>query len=367
MKNMPKVIHLPTSTGNNAYYLSKAEKKFITSHTLYAFISKKSNIYDNTEGDYNLSLSSFRLFSLIKLTIIYIKIIFKYDVFHFNSGKTLTAMRSSLLSLYFMRIELMILKLLKKKIIVTFQGSDARQSNYCIINYKFTHYNNPHVINNLLIDERKRKKIRIFDRFADLMYTTQPDLKNVLPDRTNFRALTKIDVCEIHPNYNNYNSNKPFVIVHAPSNRLVKGTQIIEAAINQLIDEGYSINFHLIENISNKSALKIYAKADLAIDQIFVGWYGGFAVELMALGKPVMCYVRESDMIHIPIKMKNEMPIINTNPENITNDLRKVINNRHELNLVAKKSRIFVENWHDINKIARNIMLDYKLLYLNKH
>ena len=67
------------------------------------------------------------------------------------------------------------------------------------------------------------------------------------------------------------------------------------------------------KKLSNKEARKRYETADILIDQLLAGWYGGLAVELMALGKPVICYIREDDLKYIPKEMRDELPIINAN------------------------------------------------------
>lgn len=141
MNSNLKVIHLPTAKGNNAYFLSKGEKKKIVSHTFYAFRSSKSKIFNSKTPEYECNCSKFLFFSKLKALFKYIKIIPKYDIFHFNSGTTLTAIHKSSLFGFKMSIELRILKLLKKKIVVTFQGSDGRQPDFCVENYKFTYFN----------------------------------------------------------------------------------------------------------------------------------------------------------------------------------------------------------------------------------
>jgi hypothetical protein len=62
--------------------------------------------------------------------------------------------------------------------------------------------------------------------------------------------------------------------------------------------------------MSNEAARRIYEKADLLVDQLLAGWYGGVAVEFMALGKPVVCYLRESDLRFLPEAMRRQIPII---------------------------------------------------------
>src|SRR6058998_2007963 len=44
--------------------------------------------------------------------------------------------------------------------------------------------------------------------------------------------------------------------------------------------------------------------ADLLVDQLLTGWYGAVAVEMMALGKPVVCYLREDDLKFIDSRMR---------------------------------------------------------------
>ncbi len=53
-----------------------------------------------------------------------------------------------------------------------------------------------------------------------------------------------------------------------------------------------NIRFEIIENKPNKEAIEIYKKADIVIDQVLVGWYGAFAVEVMKMGKPVAVFIR---------------------------------------------------------------------------
>ena len=74
--------------------------------------------------------------------------------------------------------------------------------------------------------------------------------------------------------------------------------------------------FILIEGLSHSEARHLYQTADLLVDQLFVGWYGGLAVECMALGKPVICYIREEDLAFLPAQMRQDLPIINATAQN---------------------------------------------------
>ena len=88
-------------------------------------------------------------------------------------------------------------------------------------------------------------------------------------------------------------------------------------AIARLQAEGSALELLLVEKLSHAEARRVYERADLLVDQLLAGWYGGLAVELMALGKPVVCYIRESDLKFIPPQMQQDLPIINARPMRI--------------------------------------------------
>ena len=101
---------------------------------------------------------------------------------------------------------------------------------------------------------------------------------------------------------------------------------------------------------------------DVVVDQLFAGWYGGLAVEAMALGKPVIAYLREEDLHFIPTAMREDLPIIRSEPDVIYQTLEGVLTMpRLELLDLAKRSRAYVEKWHDPVEIAKRIKYDMEI------
>ena len=84
----------------------------------------------------------------------------------------------------------------------------------------------------------------------------------------------------------------------------------------------------------------------------------------MALAKPVMVYIRESDLKFIPKEMEEELPFLRTKPETLLDDLRKllIMQNKELLDL-SYKSRKYVEKWHDPQKIVKGIYEDIINIY----
>jgi glycosyltransferase involved in cell wall biosynthesis len=115
-------------------------------------------------------------------------------------------------------------------------------------------------------------------------------------------------------------------------------------------------------------AKEAYKSADILIDQVLAGFYGALAVELMAMGKPVVCYLREEDMHHLPEGMREDMPIINAEPDTLYEVLKEWLTTRKgELAERGRQGRAFAEKWHNPAKIARQVLDDYESVYARKH
>src|SRR5260370_12540958 len=148
--------------------------------------------------------------------------------------------------------------------------------------------------------------------------------------------------------------------MHAPSHRGVKGTRYILETVDRLHREGVTLDFELVEGKAHAEATTIYQQADLMIDQLFLGWYGGLAVECMALGIPVISFIRHGDLEFVPPAMRAELPLIRADRMTLYWVLKEWLTvRRAELPEVGRRSREYVEAWHNPPKIARTLADDY--------
>ena len=176
-----------------------------------------------------------------------------------------------------------------------------------------------------------------------------------------------VDPRHWQPTSSTSRDDEPFTIVHAPSDRVVKGTKYVLKAVQQLQAEGMPLELILIENMAHSEARRAYERADLLIDQLLAGWYGVLAVELMALGKPVICYIREADLSFIPDQMRADLPIINATPTSLYDVLKEWLTvRRHELPERGRRGREYVERWHDPLKIAAELKSVYETILASK-
>jgi len=132
-------------------------------------------------------------------------------------------------------------------------------------------------------------------------------------------------------------------IKHAPNHRLIKGTNILIAAVETLQKEGVDIDLEIIENRPRISVIEALKSADIVVDQIHAG-YALHALEGMSLGKIVVTGIDLSDPVYSPHKdILETSPLVLTSAKSLLNDLRRIIDNRHNWHAqsIATKSFAF--------------------------
>jgi hypothetical protein len=206
-----------------------------------------------------------------------------------------------------------------------------------------------------LLDDRRRYLIRRILPLFDQVFYLNPELGHLV-SRGQFLPYANVEIEKFAPIYPS-ETGRPR-IVHAPSDGSIKGTSMILGALEQL-KARYDFELILVEKKTHEEALALYRSADLAIDQVLAGWYGGFAVEMMAMGKPVACYIREQDMKFVPKEMADEMPILKIDPGRLVDDLAAIFDRRAAWHKAGRQSRRYVERWHNPDSIAKAMLKAY--------
>ena len=244
--------------------------------------------------------------------------LYEFDIYHFESGMD------------FLKNESFVKKLRKngKKIICHYHGEDLRS----------------------------RGVMPLIDKVSDLNLTNELDLLQKHPnieylflpfDTSRFDKKTRL--------------NKTMRIGHAPTNRFYKGSDHIIAICEKLQKEG-KIEFDLIENVSNRIALKRKKKLDIFIDQIgeFGGWgYGMSSIESLSMGICTLTEMNKTYQKFIP-----DHPFIHVDSRSIISVLRSLVNDKNKIIEYGYKSRSWVKNYHDIKKVSKNLYSYYKSIGL---
>jgi glycosyltransferase involved in cell wall biosynthesis len=143
----------------------------------------------------------------------------------------------------------------------------------------------------------------------------------------------------------------PLRIAHAPNHTHFKGSIYLEAAIDRLRAQGHAIEYTKIQGVPNTEVIRLFSEADVVADQFIGGAYGYTALEAMALGKPVLTYVRSPDLA----EAVDECPLINTTPDTLEIVLRWLLENRTKLPLIGAQGRVYIERWHSVPAVAERL------------
>lgn len=213
-----------------------------------------------------------------------------------------------------------------------------------------------------ICDESKRlKNLKKLTQYSTAIFS-MGDMIEYTPNSHNDLFFWSIDLSisdtnKYQPIYPEINTEKPVRIVHAPNHRIFKGTQFLIEAVDKLKTANIPIELILVEKIPNDQALEIYRSADIIFDQCLIGFHGYFALEGMAMGKPVMCYIRKPELY---LLHPEECPIINTHINTLESDIINLINHREELREIGIKGRQYIEKYFTMDAFANRLKKTYQ-------
>ena len=238
------------------------------------------------------------------------------DVFHFYFGLTLVPKRA----------QFPILRATRRKSVFHFLGSDIRGKSPEQLAYA------------------QRADARIVGSYDAIRWV--PDAE-VIPPGVNLTALTPIPPA----------SDDEPVFVHAPSSRARKGTGHFVSACKEL-----GVELEIVEGLHHEEARRRYERADVVLDQLNAGWYGMLAIEAMALGKPVVTFLRDEAARRTEEAFDTRVPIVRADKENLVEALRPLAESAAERRRIGAESRAYVERVHDLERVADRLLALYARL-----
>lgn len=328
-----KVFHGLVNYGTQAGFLAKGLKDNGIEAISVVHYDKSKRIVD-----IELNYSSSKLIRYYQEVFNFIRFFRKYNIFHFYYGKSILPFN----------LDLPFYRLFKKKVIMEYLGHDI---DFCLGLNGYNHRGEK------FSRLKKIKQIYSQSKMVDKQIVCAPyyyqfvDNSVVLP--------LAIDIN--HYKFSPLNLNQDYLkIMHCPTHRIYKKSDIIEDAIYKLIDEGYKIKYKCITNVTHDKLIEEYLSSDIIIDQLN-SWYGTVSIEAMALGRPVVCGYHKHLTFYEYEKFGN-LPIINADIYNVYNVLKDILEGKYNLEEISIKSRKFVENVHSLNVVTNQLIDIYKNL-----
>lgn len=156
--------------------------------------------------------------------------------------------------------------------------------------------------------------------------------------------LPPTDKVRLYHGVGNYDSR-----THSDDAVNIKCTHLYKKVVQQLQSDGYPVELIFFTNVPNKDIRYYQLQADICVDMLTYGFFGANIRESLMLGIPSICYLRpqwlESMKKYVP-EYVNEMPVINSSPEAIYEDLKDLIIHPEKRKVIGAKSREFAIKWH---------------------
>ena len=245
------------------------------------------------------------------------KLLPETDIFHFYFGLTIVPRR----------LQFPVLKAARKKSVFHFLGSDIR-------------YKQPEEL--------------AYGRRADAQIVGSYDAARWVPEA--HVVVPGVDVSRYTPSPPEGNGRVR--AVHAPSSRTKKGTDVFIAAC-----ERAGVELDIVEGVPHDEAVKRFASADVILDQLNAGWYGLFAIESMALAKPVVAFLRDDAVERTEEAFGTRVPVVNVTKENVADRLTELVEaGPAERRRIGVEGRAYVERVHDPDRIADQLLEIYASL-----
>lgn len=126
----------------------------------------------------------------------------------------------------------------------------------------------------------------------------------------------------------------------------IKGSHIVRGAVAELQADGLDIELIEVGDVPSTHMRYLQAQADICVDQLIYGWWGSTSLECMALGKPVVCYLRAEFLASFESafpKFRGAIPVVNADVSTFKEVLRALALDEQERRRRGRASRAFAE------------------------
>jgi len=247
------------------------------------------------------------------------------------------------------------LKILKKKVVVNFVGSDIRYVPRFIQELDMLgldHHDNETLMKNTISQQiavgQPLRTLRVAERHANLILSSPDQAQLALRPYSNFAIPLRYSDITFNPS----KSNPQPVLVHANTERNIYGTNAVLDAIEKAKQmSSVPFDFILLEGKSNSEVLEILSKSDIVVYSPYMQGPGKFGLEALAAGC-VLLTGHDPQYIRYP----RNPPIVNVTAENLNEKLLYYIGHDEERTHLAAKGRLWVEENFNLEKICLDIL-----------
>lgn len=269
----------------------------------------------------------------------------RFDIIHFHFGRSLFPDDwGGVPPLW----DLPIYRILGKKVFATWHGSDCRLMRVHLERNPWSYFRHSDLRPD---DDRTAKVIEVFRTYADRQFVTAPDYLDYVPDA---EVLGRVIELEAWPEQAAEQRPVPRIL-HVPSRRGTKGTEILLPAIDRLRAEGLDFEFTLLEGVPHEAARQAIREADIVVDNLVTGDYELVSIEAMASSRVAVANIQDASSAAFP-----GSPVFSVDPDTVVERLRALIGDLGLRRDLAARGRAHVARHHDGSAAAERLVAAYR-------
>ncbi|MDQ5867643.1 MAG: glycosyltransferase, partial [Chloroflexota bacterium] len=335
-----RILHAPANVAGIAGLLARAQRDLGHDATSVEYFKRPFQFgVDLTLG---LQAGDGRLKKAARMGLFALGALRRYDVFHLYFGNTL------LPSPY---PDLPLLRSLGKRIVFHFCGCDLRRRRPTLNRHSLSACTD--CVSQMCL-HLKHPALSS----ADVLIVSTPDLLEFAPGAHLLPG--PVDLARWMPKVSRgipVSASEPIRIVHAPTDREIKGTRYLLAAVERLKSAGHAVELDLLEGLPHEQVQALSERADIAVDQLMLGSYGTFSIEMMAKGLPVVCRIREDLRQFYP----PDLPVITAEPGSIYEVLESLITRPDDWAEFGRRGIQYVQREHEMHRVAARALALYNV------
>lgn len=272
----------------------------------------------------------------------------RFDILHFHFARTLFPNHWGGVPPFW---DLPIYRILGKKVFFTFHGTDVRIRRIHEQVNPWSYYRFSDIPAD---DDRTEKVIEICRTYADRLFVTSVDYRHFVPDA---EVLPRVIDLAAWPEQSSTQRDVP-VVLHVPSRRGTKGTDLILAGLERLRARGVPFEHHLLEGVPHDEAMRAISDADVVIDNVLTGDYEVVSIETMAANRVAVANVGETARAAFP-----DAPVWSLDPDSFDDRMAQLLTDVGLRRDLAARGRAYVATVHDGPVIARRLVDAYEADY----
>lgn len=265
----------------------------------------------------------------------------RFDVVHLHFARSLVSLAAGLPWFW----DLQVWHASGARVVMTFHGSDVRLRSHHLATDEWSFYRYGDMpCDEDLVAERLEVLLAYADATTvgsvlDLPYVPGAV---VVPRVVDAAAVAATPVTTRAPG--------PPVVLHAPSRRATKGTDLVLAGLAEVRARGVDLELDLVEGASHAETMARMARADVVVEKLLGGDVGVTSLEAMALGKVAVARIRPEVLAQSP-----ELPVVAADPSTFADVMTDLLRSPERFADLGRRGREHVARVHAPDAVAARL------------